>query len=84
MKPNKTKRRARRTKRRALRHVGGVILTKLYPNMKNPNMKITADFNNSKKNIIKGNATNTRSHSQWQIRRRTGFCHSYCPQSSTK
>ena len=51
---NKTKRRARRTKRRSLRRVGGVVLTK---RPKNTNMLVTADFTNTKKNIINGNAT---------------------------
>ena len=50
MKMNKTKRRARRTKRRS---VGGVVLTKKYPHW---NMTVTGDFPNSKKNKIKGNA----------------------------
>ena len=58
MKMNKTKRRANRIKRRTNRrtkqrnHVGGVILTKRYPDM-----DVTADFVNPKKNIIKGDAT---------------------------
>lgn len=50
MKMNKTKRRARRTKRRS---VGGVVLTKKYPHM---NMTVTGDFPNPKKNKIKGDA----------------------------
>ena len=58
MKMNKTKRRANRIKRRTNRrtkqrnHVGGVILTKKYPDM---NMEITADFVKPRK--IKGDAT---------------------------
>ena len=50
MKMNKTKRRARRTKRRS---VGGVVLTKKYPHW---NMTVTGDFPNPKKNKIKGDA----------------------------
>ena len=51
MKMNKTKRRARRTKRRSLRRVGGVVLTKNYPDK---NRSITANFTNPKKKIVEG------------------------------